>query len=411
MSEFDDLLDEHVEVHTPPAGFADRVVDAIDAPAARAPRWPFAVAAAAVLALFVGLSPLTLPSSGDLKADARTSVQIGGRGDAVLEAGAQIAHTVSLLGEVRVEQRAGSVFYRVERGGQFTVDTPAGSVHVRGTCFRVEVPMSVTQVSQTKSKIISAAVGAVLASAVVVTVYEGKVEVTSDDDKARVALVAGESATVAATEVRKVAPPAAVRELTAQRDALREQVGVLDDQLKELMVAKAQGKDPSEARRRQLEVEVKELRAQLGTERAMRKENEGETFTFPEDLPADYRQEKLMANFKQILDATGVKGDITAIDCNEYPCIVYGQVQDELPGQDEAMDAFVENMKSTYPEEDNNHSISVSRFGDKKNPTKAHFGIVVGPKSHRIDDEDARQNLHRRVRYRNQQFMDSVSRE
>ena len=31
------------------------------------------------------------------------------------------------------------MFYRVDPGGPFTVTTPAGEVHVTGTCFRVEV--------------------------------------------------------------------------------------------------------------------------------------------------------------------------------------------------------------------------------------------------------------------------------
>jgi hypothetical protein len=77
-------------------------------------------------------------ASGHLIADIRQTLPIGDRGLAVAERGAELAWFV-VAGNPRVEQPRGSVFYRVDRGGPFTVATPTGDVRVTGTCFRVAV--------------------------------------------------------------------------------------------------------------------------------------------------------------------------------------------------------------------------------------------------------------------------------
>ena len=53
--------------------------------------------------------------------------------------------------------------------------TPVGQVKVTGTCFRVEIIMS-----PTKHALLGGALGAVVATAAVVTVYEGKIIVVGD---------------------------------------------------------------------------------------------------------------------------------------------------------------------------------------------------------------------------------------
>jgi len=74
-------------------------------------------------------------------------------------------------GAIVVEQSAGNVFYRVQSGNRFSVNTPGGQVIVRGTSFRVEVrQMKMAQVA-----------GAALAGAVtVVALYEGSVLIAND---------------------------------------------------------------------------------------------------------------------------------------------------------------------------------------------------------------------------------------
>jgi FecR protein len=121
----------------PTPGFASRV--AVRAVAERATRRRVRRAAGAgVLAVAAALVavyvPFGAPSAGEVDATQRRSVAIGTRGVAVLEPGAH----VSWHGE-EVKQDRGEVFYRIEPGGGFSVETPVGSIVVRGTCFRVRL--------------------------------------------------------------------------------------------------------------------------------------------------------------------------------------------------------------------------------------------------------------------------------
>jgi hypothetical protein len=129
--------------------------------------WAIVGAAGLALLLFRAGSPGTAPDSrGSAVASERQTIRLGQRGVAVAEAGAAIDWDIE-RGRARVTQRAGDVFYRVERGGPFEVTTPHGTVRVTGTCFRVELkPMKTPW---------QGVVGVALGAAVVVTVYEGSV--------------------------------------------------------------------------------------------------------------------------------------------------------------------------------------------------------------------------------------------
>ncbi len=184
----DERIDEDVlaawDVEGPPSDFAERVLAArrreedsrrkAAAPGAGrsrsfGPKW---IAAAVVAACAVAVSFAVLrhssvaPVSGQLRADARTEVRLGRRGVAVAEPGATLSWRVGSDGAARLAQSQGSVFYRVNPGGDFAVTTPEGLVRVSGTCFRVEVATM-----KAKDALVGAAVGAAL----VVTVYEGRV--------------------------------------------------------------------------------------------------------------------------------------------------------------------------------------------------------------------------------------------
>lgn len=143
----------------PPAGFAQRVTAGLPrrAPITRAPetRWRF-VALAAVLAAVLGAGWILVgrDSSGRLQARERVEVGLGRRALAVLEAGAELRWRGS-----RVTQRSGAVFYRVEPGAVFRVDTPSGAVEVLGTCFSIALEPGTTERSMR------------------VAVYEGRVRV------------------------------------------------------------------------------------------------------------------------------------------------------------------------------------------------------------------------------------------
>lgn len=119
-------------------------------------------------------------AAGELIATRRETVHIGERAVAVAEAGAELRWSVDANGEGRVEQTRGKVFFRVDRvsGEPFVVVTPGGEARVLGTSFHVEVePM---RQLMTKRNAASAMVGAALAAAVVVTVYEGRVALATN---------------------------------------------------------------------------------------------------------------------------------------------------------------------------------------------------------------------------------------
>jgi ferric-dicitrate binding protein FerR (iron transport regulator) len=178
----------------PPPGFADRVLAA--RPAVRAPRSnrrrfaavavALALAASAALAVGVHSSTSGVATHGSLASpNARTTAQLGDRAVAVAEPDAQLRWDIAADGTADLTQSAGDIFYRVDHGGgPLVVHTPAGDIHVTGTCFRIEV-----QMNKPAQLILASVASAAVASAVVVTVYEGRV--VADSHGARSELAAG----------------------------------------------------------------------------------------------------------------------------------------------------------------------------------------------------------------------------
>jgi len=189
-----------------PIGFVDRVVAATHGGhPARPPRRvrpSIVVAAAATVALLVVTSGVIATHAyrfaerspdGARVVQARETIALGGRGIAVAEAGTELTWRTSTAGAAEVHQTGGNVFYRVEPGGPFAVDTPYGRIEVRGTCFRVEV----LNMTGSRPSWLSGAVGAALAATIVIAVYEGRVRVVNARGHAdagpgeRIALAAG----------------------------------------------------------------------------------------------------------------------------------------------------------------------------------------------------------------------------
>ncbi len=248
----------------PPADFAARPLGT--PPQRTRRRWPWLAAALAASAA-AGVAALAAPrgagrfgaSAGVIDGgDGRRSVALGGRAVVVLEPGAALAYAVA-AGDGYVEQRAGSVFYRVEPGRRFAVATPAGKVEVTGTCFRVEV-----QDMSRRPLIVSGAIGAAVATAAVVTVYEGKVRVVPSH-AAPVEVGPGQAVTVGAdgaSVARGPAPPAAdgpavaaiaddpsvaalsQAQLIARDRAQREQIAALGQRVRDLEARAGGGRGP-----------------------------------------------------------------------------------------------------------------------------------------------------------------------
>jgi hypothetical protein len=262
----------------PPAGFAARTTTAAatamttgTGPGPVRRRWAWLGAGVAVAAVAAaGVAALAVPRGGARlgatvgvidSGGARRSVPVGERAVAVLEPGAALAYAAA-AGDGFVEQRAGSVFYRVEPGRRFAVATPAGLVEVTGTCFRVEV-----QDMSRRRMIVSGAVGAAVAAAAVVTVYEGKLRVVPTH-AAPVEVGPGQAVTVGAdgasvargpAPAGEVAPGAAElvaiaddpsvaalsqAQLIARDRAQREQIAALGQRVRDLEANARSGRGP-----------------------------------------------------------------------------------------------------------------------------------------------------------------------
>ncbi len=130
-----------------PSDFADRVLAARSAPASAAPRRARWVGATALIATAASVAvwqwPAAAPTREAMPARAvaeRESIALGGRGIAVAEAGAALSWRRDGRA-VTVAQTAGEVFYRVEAGGPFVVETPAATVPpARAGCHQAGDP-------------------------------------------------------------------------------------------------------------------------------------------------------------------------------------------------------------------------------------------------------------------------------
>ena len=205
-----------------------------------------AAAAAALLLLRGGDAPGAgrIVADGARTAQGRETIALGARGVAVAEPGGELSWTISSAGAAAVHQTRGDVFYRVEPGGSFVVETPYGQITVRGTCFRVEV----MQMNVSRQTWIGGAVGAALAATILITVYEGRIRVVNARGQTdahageRVALGAGTAPSRLepnpAGSIAAVEPPpgdsASVAELLRRDQSHRGEIALLRARLRSL---------------------------------------------------------------------------------------------------------------------------------------------------------------------------------
>ena len=227
-----------------------------------------------------------------------------------------------------MQLQGGRAFFRVERGAEsFVVDTPAGRVVVHGTCFTVEIekepPMSTVAVpSRLPSAAAGAVLGAALSAAVVVTVQEGRVSV--ENDHGAVSAAAGDEVRVDREHAPRATPGVHDRAELARTMAALARA----EQALQASSAASEGDtrallDENTRLRRELDARQSELKTLL----AERTEDRGEAVPFPDDLPPRFTEGALLKAFQQGFADVGLKGEVSHIDCTEYPCIVFGKVE------------------------------------------------------------------------------------
>lgn len=271
--------------------------------------------------------------------------------------------------------------------------------------FRVEVePVNV------KQTMLVGLVGAALASALMVTVFDAGVTAPSAGD--RRVVPAGQ--TRLDDTVHAVAGP-----------ALKAQVAALEAERTELMAelasarrpagvsVAAQAADDLRQENRALLKENARLKEALGQEQVLREETEGAPIAFPEDLPAAYREAGLRAAFSEALAGAGIEGEVEAIDCSEFPCIVYGSAGVDGESRaplDTAFGAFESLLDERWPRETHDQHTSVwgaRQATDDGTRQVNRFGMVVYPKAFADGGDPA---LRKRIRFRQQQYVESLPR-
>ncbi|MFH1810271.1 MAG: FecR domain-containing protein [Pseudomonadota bacterium] len=410
-------LDALWRASEPPVHFADRVIASWAVQQGSAPaavsldsrrRWlvPTALAAAAALIVVVGAGlDLTWPSRGQSLAAERAELKLGHRAVVVAEGGASLSWKVGLGGAVEVEQTEGDVFYRVEHGRRFEVQTPAGVVGVRGTCFRVLVRDAAAAPAPAGSG------GG--GSQVEVTVYEGRVELASQG--VQLSLEAGQHALATSTQAPKLiemplAGPKGNHRIVRDRVPLLARLEAFESQLKSLSPAQS---PPVLEELAAVRGELAQVRQELVAEREMRLSVEGEARPFPDDLNPRYLEPELKRAFHEALARSGIQGEIQAIDCGEYPCVVYGEVHagPEDGAFDRSLHSFTGALKQNYPEGSNALRVWAAQqkrdgHDGAQDSTRNLFGIAVMPVDGKGPDAPD-QELARRLMYRNNQYLEA----
>jgi hypothetical protein len=406
----DDLVRDLAAPFVPPR-FAARVMQEHGRRQTRARR-AVAVSAIAAAAVCVVVIVVRAPVSAEVVAAGRETVHMGSHVIAVLEPNARINYDMTsravFAERIDVRQPAGRAFYRVDKGTPVVVHTPAGDVVVHGTCFTVDLtapphivkenPMSALAAGP---NVPSALVGAVAGVLLTVVVYEGAMHV--ENKLGDVAIGPGQVAVARADSAPTVTPAAADTPMMHKLRADNEQLLASLDNARA-----AAGGDVQRllAENQALRESLKRTDDQLARAEIDRKDKER---PFPKDLAPRFEQPQLLSSVTAALKEAGVEGDVTHVDCDEFPCIVYGDVK---LGKNGDAGALANKLKESsalaqYREDEDHNSWWRSLKKDPKTGQEideTHFGVALWPK---VSDDDS-DEVGKRIGFRNQQMWDAM---
>jgi hypothetical protein len=139
---------------------------------------------------------------------------------------------------------------------------------------------------------------------------------------------------------------------------------------------------------------VSQLERKAAAEDVLLREKEGVPIKAPEHLDARFDQEKVRGAVNAGLKEVGLDGEVTAVDCSEYPCLAVGEIKGASFGREEAGRVGHSAALSAYTG-DSRQSLgtSVEDNGHLRNL----FGVAVYPKA---ADDAEQQQIAKRLHYR-----------
>lgn len=77
-----------------------------------------------------------------------------------------------------------------------------------------------------------------------------------------------------------------------------------------------------------------QLSRQIAEHRKMKEHEQGKPVAFPDKLDPKFLEPALLKNLNEAFEQTGVAGDVSFVDCDEYPCIVCADLEPGEGGED-----------------------------------------------------------------------------
>jgi hypothetical protein len=126
--------------------------------------------------------------------------------------------------------------------------------------------------------------------------------------------------------------------------------------------------------------ENRELRSRLEEEQRERAFREGTPVPWPAGTPERFRQEALSAAVNAALQEAGHKGEVTDLDCKEFPCVLAGHLEGSL-GSEAFKGLLSRKALAPYAEDHAQTSVSASTLRDSlgRPVSRTQFAIAFGP--------------------------------
>jgi hypothetical protein len=156
-----------------------------------------------------------------------------------------------------------------------------------------------------------------------------------------------------------------------------------------------------------LQGRVRELSKRLDEEDQIRRRSQGDPLAPPADLDDKYAEDTLLEAFRSAIASLETPLQITAIDCTEYPCILFG----DAPGGEDLTATFdrlyQQPALSAYGDDTARANMlwqRLERNDSGEEVESGHFAVSLFPAS---DRDERGETIQRRMQHRTQEFLEA----